>query len=260
LQSISRQKERPFEVIVVDNNSTDDSAKIASSFPFVNLVREPKQGVIHARATGFDKATGEIIGRIDADTILPADWTKSVLQIFENENVDAVSGSAIYYDMAGSRLASRLDLMVRRLFARHLSGNLYLWGANMAVRKYAWNSVRDTLCNCGLIHEDQDLALHLQDIGKTVIFDEDMLAYVSSRRIDTGYFNFISYTKRGVDTYAHHNSPGKAYLRMLVVAATIGYLPALILHRIYDQKTGKTSLLSIKQNITPRIDPTSNVA
>jgi len=78
--AISQQKESPFEVIVVDNNSTDSTVRVALSFPFVTLIREPRQGVMHARTTGFDAARGDIIGRIDADTILPPDWTESVLE------------------------------------------------------------------------------------------------------------------------------------------------------------------------------------
>src|SRR4051812_42172740 len=82
LQAIARQTVRPLEVIVVDNNSTDGTAAIAKRFPFVRLLTEKKQGVVHARNTGFKATRGGIIGRIDADTILPPTWVAQVQTIF----------------------------------------------------------------------------------------------------------------------------------------------------------------------------------
>src|SRR5579872_3742862 len=88
----------PFdEIIVVDNNSTDATIDVATRFPEVTLLREPRQGVVHARNTGFNAAHGEIIARIDADTLLPPDWSAAVQQVFENEAVDAVTGVVQYY-------------------------------------------------------------------------------------------------------------------------------------------------------------------
>ncbi len=86
LDAVSRQAVMPSEVIVVDNNSTDRTAEIARSYPFVRVVQEPRQGIVFARNAGFDAARGDIIGRIDADTIIPSDWTKHVLAFFCRAN------------------------------------------------------------------------------------------------------------------------------------------------------------------------------
>src|SRR5688500_17107775 len=74
LSAIAAQTTQPFEVIVVDNNSTDTTAEIAASYPFVRLVYESRQGVVHARNTGFNLAQGDIIARIDADTVIESGW------------------------------------------------------------------------------------------------------------------------------------------------------------------------------------------
>src|ERR1019366_8076903 len=71
LDHIASQRVVPYEVIVVDNASTDKTAAIARSYDFVTLITEKRQGVVFARDTGFNLARGDIIGRIDADTLLP---------------------------------------------------------------------------------------------------------------------------------------------------------------------------------------------
>src|ERR1035437_9820650 len=70
LDSLMDQKEKPDEIIVVNNNSTDNTAKIVKKYP-VRLINEEQQGMIPARNRGFNEAKFEIIARTDADTILP---------------------------------------------------------------------------------------------------------------------------------------------------------------------------------------------
>ncbi|MDB5170966.1 MAG: putative glycosyltransferase, partial [Candidatus Saccharibacteria bacterium] len=184
LKAIARQNDAPYEVIVVDNNSTDGSVAVAESFDFVRLLREPKQGVLHARTRGFNAARGNIIARIDADSILPTDWTSAVAAVFDDPSIDAVSGAAQYYNVACAPLFNAIDLFFRRRLERQLKGYVYLWGANMAMRKKAWKAIQSSLCNKGGLHEDYDIAIHLQQAGGRVVFDERMQAQVSSRRID----------------------------------------------------------------------------
>jgi glycosyltransferase involved in cell wall biosynthesis len=70
LRAIAAQTVVPDEVLVVDNNSTDNSRQIARQFPFVKLLREQKQGVLFAKNTGLKNAKGDIIGRIDSERVL----------------------------------------------------------------------------------------------------------------------------------------------------------------------------------------------
>src|SRR5688572_3020117 len=77
LEAVARQTVKPLEVIVVDNNSTDATAAIARSFPFVTLLSEKRQGPQPARDRGYNAAHGEIIGRLDADSIVALDWVES---------------------------------------------------------------------------------------------------------------------------------------------------------------------------------------
>jgi glycosyltransferase involved in cell wall biosynthesis len=263
LDAIAAQSKAPFEVIVVDNNSTDNTYEIASKYDFITLLKEPKQGVIHARTTGFDAASGDIIARIDADTILPVDWIESIEEVMSDTSIDAASGLARYMNVAYAEFFNAIDLYFRNYLHRKLKNRVYLWGANMAIRKNAWQKVRGDLCAHAGIHEDYDLAIHLQEAGGKVVFDERMKADVSSRRIDVGFLNFMRYVWVSPRTYAWHNIALRRHMYPVVIVCAIGYVPARLLHRGYDPAKGRFSLsyLFSERAVFPtRVDPTAHVA
>jgi glycosyltransferase involved in cell wall biosynthesis len=231
LESIAAQTVTPLEVIVVDNNSTDATVSIARSFPFVRVITAKCQGVIHARNRGFNAARGEIIGRIDADTRLPADWVQQVQNIFAESRVAAISGSVRYHDVRCARLFAAIDLRLRRHAARNMGNEVFLQGANMAVRKSAWRAVRHRLCSRGGMHEDFDLAIHLAEAGHMVEFREDLTASISARCLDDTVSDFWSYALLSPGTYAQHNIRSGRYMYPIVILILLFHLPLRTLYR-----------------------------
>ena len=70
IESILGQTQPVLEVIVVDDGSTDDSARIAESFgPPVRVIRQPNQGESAARNRGIEAAAGEWVAFLDADDL-----------------------------------------------------------------------------------------------------------------------------------------------------------------------------------------------
>ncbi len=125
LRTIEELSVKPFEVIVVDNNSNDQTRDIASSFSFVRLISESKQGVVHARSSGFDAARGDIFARIDADTLLYDGWIDQIVSLFNNNpELAAVSGPPDYYDIKLTKTANQIDHQIRKFLAKHLSKHL----------------------------------------------------------------------------------------------------------------------------------------
>ena len=95
LQSICAVTYEPFEVIVVDNNSTDDTKRIVEKYP-VQYIMESKQGVAHARNRGLEASCGEFVGFIDDDESVNTDWIVSILKGFTlDRSVGAVTGPVI---------------------------------------------------------------------------------------------------------------------------------------------------------------------
>src|ERR1035441_7496265 len=101
LKSVQAQTIQPLEVLVVNNNSNDKTAQVASKYSFVKVLSEKEQGIVHARNKGFNSATGDIIGRIDADTVLPTTWIEQVISYYTNKSNlrSAITGYAYFYNL-----------------------------------------------------------------------------------------------------------------------------------------------------------------
>ncbi|MEI8338675.1 MAG: glycosyltransferase family 2 protein [bacterium] len=249
IEALALQKEPLYEVIVVDNNSLDNSLELARSFNFVTVISEKNQGVSHARDKGFNVASGDIIARIDADTIVPRDWSIKLQKIFENDEIGAVSGSMQYRDWCYRDFGDKVDLLIRLTLNRSMGNQTFLQGCNMAVRKSAWQEVRGELCHhCG-IHEDIDLAIHLQKHGFKVDFDPSLPVGVSARRFQTDFSSFKNYIIALPNTYQIHGKYRYLPIYALVALGLISFLPMRAVNRLFnpDSYTAK------------RIDPTSNI-
>lgn len=261
LTAISRQTVRPYEVIVVDNNSTDDTVAVARQFSFVQIINEPKQGVLYARTTGFNAARGDIIGRIDCDTIIPPNWVQTVRELFADTDAAALSGAMHYGDTALQPVINKIELFFRRWLAVHLAktDTQFLQGASMAIRKDAWRSVRKSLCDRTDIHEDYDLALHLQEKGYDVVFDERLVADLSMRRIDASISEVIRYALVSPRSYKIHNAPGWVRMYFLICLVLVSYVPVRILYRGYVAETNSFSVTKLFARTESRISPVTSL-
>jgi len=242
LRAALKQKQPFLEIIVIDNNSTDSTADIAANFPGVTLLHETRQGVVFARNRGFSAAHGDIIARIDGDTILPTDWTRQLGQIFTDDTVDAVSGKMEYYDMAAPRLFNRVDLFFRRHFARVLGREVALQGANMALRRTVWQNVQRATCVEGHLHEDFDLAIHTNQAGYEVRFDERLVAAIGYRQGATSFRSFCTYAYLSPKTYLRHGLKSGRRMYPTMVLAITCFVILKVLHRGYDPVTERFSL------------------
>ena len=107
LESLQKQTVKPFEIIVVDNNSTDTTAAIAKKMG-VKVISEKNQGISFARNAGFNAAKGDIIARLDADTTALPNWIERIKKDIETDGKDAVFGPAYYLDLPAKLQFSHL--------------------------------------------------------------------------------------------------------------------------------------------------------
>lgn len=91
LHSIFSQSSADFEVIVVDNGSTDGTKHLARDFPNANFLHCRRTGRSQARNSGARVARGEYLAFVDADVVLAADWLEEVKQFLCEVPLDAMA-------------------------------------------------------------------------------------------------------------------------------------------------------------------------
>ena len=162
LEALSAQTHRPLEIIVVDNNSTDNSVAIALTFPLVRVVKEPNQGISYARTRGFDEARGQIIVRTDADTIVSPGFLSAYYEAFLNDSIAGACGCDGIAEISTKNLflGSRLLTIVKNINARYIGAGPIMYGSNCALRKSTWELIRPILTlDDNKISEDIDVTL-----------------------------------------------------------------------------------------------------
>ncbi|MCI1935501.1 MAG: glycosyltransferase, partial [Bifidobacteriaceae bacterium] len=213
LTNATRQTMAPHEVIVVNNNSTDDTVEIVNRFiadnPQANvklMSQSDEQGLIPTRNYGLNHATGDIVGRIDADTMLKPDWVEVVSGIFtEDSDAMGATGPVVYYDMPAKHFSLRGDNQIRQRVFR-ADGQTLLFGSNMALRRSAWTVVAGEVCRdkADVMHEDLDISLHMMGHDMKTVYSPRMIAGMSARRMDTSLPSFLRYMKRFKNTFDAH--------------------------------------------------------
>lgn len=156
------------EIIVVDNASTDSSPEIARGYPVRVLVEEVPSAAA-ARNRGIEAARGDWIALVDADCVLPADWTARALRVLQEETAACAVGGPGRIPENG-------------LVARCLNGLHYGLGPRATRRRVRSLATMNVLFRGKVLRqyrfdpalymgEDPDLNLRLLQAGHSLIFD-----------------------------------------------------------------------------------------
>jgi glycosyltransferase involved in cell wall biosynthesis len=170
----------PYEILVVDNNSTDKTAEIAKSFG-ATVISEKQRGYAHACNAGFAAARGEVIARADADYVQPKDWLEKIWKAFE-KHPDLIATGGPLYPLESSFLENIIyyPSIVIWMYILKFLGDGFLF-PNMAVRKSAFEKTNgfNTTLEFG---EDTRMCLELMKLGK-VTYSPNIYVYTSIRKM-----------------------------------------------------------------------------
>lgn len=195
LEFLARQQtSREFEVILVDNASTDATVEVAKQFLnklSLRIISEPKKGRGAARAAGFRAAQGEIILSTDADTKVPVDWVDKLTSGLVQSGAKAAAGVTNIGELSKARTAFFNWFYPKYHFLyRCLLGHYCPVGFNFAVYKDAY--IRSGGFNSDLkAMEDLDLGFKLKKIGR-IAFLPSVVVTFSGRRFKKGFVHGFS--------------------------------------------------------------------
>jgi glycosyltransferase involved in cell wall biosynthesis len=167
-----------FEVLVVDNASTDSTAEVARGFPIATLLVERTPGSYHARNHGLKEARGEYIAFTDSDCIPDPDWIEKAVE------------NALRHPEAGV-LAGRIELFrtspkdreVYEWYERLFSFRQDVGAQKGFCATANWVSPRDAILAAGSFQADRksgsdgELAARLLATGRPIIYVKDMVVH-----------------------------------------------------------------------------------
>lgn len=244
------------EVIVVDNNSTDDTRSIVDEFVAdnskISVIVEKEQGLVPARDTGFDSATGDILARIDADTRVGDGWAAAVVAFFtaHGKDFDGGTGLCSFYDAPfQERFRRSHDEVTAAMRAEPESPREHnrLFGSNMAITATAWRAIRTRTSRRHDVFEDLDIALCLKSTGARLGLIPGADATISGRRFRTGPISQIRYCLCDQRTYEIHGLSRErrgAIITMLLVSLPL-YAAMYLPFRLYDPATASFSVSAL---------------
>jgi glycosyltransferase involved in cell wall biosynthesis len=172
-----------FEVLVVDNNSTDGTAGVAAACG-VEVVHESRPGVCFARDTGTTRSRGEVVVSTDADTTFDPGWLSRIDRVFrERPELVAVVGPCRFVEGPWwSRVYTGVLFGAVGLFHRWTGRVLYASATNIAFRRDAWSGYDTHLTQGG---DELGLLRRLRTQGP-IAYDGTNPTYTSSRRLTRG--------------------------------------------------------------------------
>lgn len=204
LAALAAQTRPVDEVVVVDNGSTDDSAAVARAAG-ATVLHEPVRGIARASARGYDHASGDVLVRLDADSVPPPGWVAAAVRLLDGTGVVAVTGPGRPHD--GGPLVRRLwDTLYMGPYFVLMRGALArppLFGSATAMHRSTWLAARSrTHRDDPEVHDDVDLSMALDPAWRVVV-DRALLVEVSARPF-SGIASAALRTRRAFHTFRVH--------------------------------------------------------
>jgi glycosyltransferase involved in cell wall biosynthesis len=199
----------PWEVVVVDNASTDYTARVVQWWsklnPSVRLVHEDRKGLVWARQKGADEARYSVHACIDADNRIPMFWCDTMLEQMALPGTVAVSGPLLYENQPkATRLLSK-GFFYAAAAAHRVIGPM-LQGGNYAYEAAALERAGGYDRSVEFFGEDTTTARRLASVGR-VRYCLDLVAVASDRRfVEEG---LVRTTARYVGNYLNVTFRGK---------------------------------------------------
>ncbi|MGZ5020978.1 MAG: glycosyltransferase [Chthoniobacterales bacterium] len=167
-----------YEVILVDDGSTDNTAEIAARYPQVKFIQQKNHGLSHARNTGARAARGEVLAYTDSDCMADRDWLYFLINTLLSGNYAGVGGPNVpppAQDWIQACVAAApggpSHVLLTDTVAEHIPG------CNMAWYRWAFDNVGGFDVDYHKAGDDVDFCWRVQQSGHEVAFSPSAVVW-----------------------------------------------------------------------------------
>ena len=178
LASLEKLNYPDYEVIVVNDGSTDGTRQIAEGYDYIRLIHQENKGLSEARNVGIAAAVGEIIAFTDADCMADPDWLTHLVARFQSSDFGAVGGpnltppdDSFVASCVAVSPGAPTHVLLDDEVAEHIPG------CNMAFRREALEAIDGFDPIFRAAGDDVDLCWRLQNKGYKIGFSPTAIVW-----------------------------------------------------------------------------------
>ncbi len=223
-----------YEIILVNDHSTDNSWQVAGELEDVRLLRlEDKYGKKNALAHGISEAKGDVIVTTDADCEVSEKWLASIRYYFEEKSAKLVSGAVtfkgeinLFHHMQTIEFASLVGVGAATI---HMKIPGMCNGANLAFDRQVFHEVGGYMDNDHLASGDDEFLLHKisAKYPERIFFNTARRSWVKTKPLNT-IAEFAQQRKRWASKWKWYDN-----LRNSLLAAFIGLVNLSVLIALF---------------------------
>lgn len=178
LDSLGKLNYPEYEVILVDDGSTDDTSYIAAQFSWVRYIRQSNQGLSHARNTGATAAKGEVVAYTDSDCMVDPDWLYYLIGTLVSGDYAGVGGPNVtppaknwIQACVAAAPGGPSHVLLTDVVAEHIPG------CNMAFYRWAFEGVGGFDSEYRKAGDDVDFCWRIQQAGWVIAFSPTAIVW-----------------------------------------------------------------------------------
>ena len=171
LQAIRQSTFQNYELIVVDDGSTDKTREIALRYADRIVQFDENMGLPMSRKVGLNAASGEIAVNVDSDILIKADTLEKIADYFKaNKDINALTGLLSRDHPNVNYLSQYKNLYMNYIFSKLPEKVFFIYGSIFAIRK---GLVKQYQSNAA-ITDDTEFGQQLVAAGEEIAFLRDL--------------------------------------------------------------------------------------